>query len=420
MVENNKEEPETQDDAPPSLGLFGYSLPKTILFVMLAGFVYEASQSGMSRLDQLARWIDGEEYTSSTDSTDSTAKEEPMLPGNRIVKSDALDTGSFRFSIQEQWLAVESLDLNNVYNINPRYAGLLNTSLDVADNKSPFLLSTPKIYTVTLPGKSGHIYSLQQRVFLKASNDLKDVVAAMDALTEKQRKNTLMVTGRSTLSLDQNAIVSGDIDKASVSPDDVFDVAFSNQLSQLLQIQSSDFPVTVKRAYRTQTGAYTIAEVDYTYTMDEQQRLSAVLYWHYDEGAPWGDLGIFLVEINEKSAAKNKRALRETFSSLHLKDGDVEIWRDLHYDATTDTKIEPFVHVEIDAQRLRAFGLNVKQVEERLASFLPIAGDDIPNIAVMDKNKQQVNLGDVAVILPLTNGGQQIQTIDSIVLTVRP
>ncbi|MCW8891520.1 MAG: hypothetical protein OQL20_12745 [Sedimenticola sp.] len=417
MEKNNTKEPETQDDAPPSLGLFGYSLPKTILLVMLAGFVYEASQSGRSRLDQLARWIDGEEYTAPTE---SAVKQEPMLPGTRIVKSDALDTGSFQFSIQKQWPAVESLDLNYVHNINPRYAGLLNTSLDIAADKSPFLLSTPKIYTVTLPGESGHIYSLQQRVFLKASNDLKDVVAAMDALTEKQRKNTLMVTGPSTLSLEQNAIVSGDIDKAAVSPDDVFDAAFSNQLSQLLQIQSSDFPVTVKRAYRTQTGAYTIAEVDYTYTMDEQQRLSAVLYWHYSEGAPWGDLGILLVEINEKSAAKNKSALRETFSSLHLKDGDVEIWRDLQYDATTDTKIEPFVHVEIDARRLRAFGLNIKQVEESLASLLPIAEDDLPDIAVMVKNEQQVNLGDIAMILPLTNGDQQIQTIDNIVLTVRP
>ncbi|TVT58862.1 MAG: hypothetical protein FHK82_03605 [Sedimenticola thiotaurini] len=417
MVENKKDESETQEDAPPSLGLFGYSLPKTILLVILAGFVYEASQYGKGRLDQLARWIDGEE---STLPIETPSIEEPTIPGVRVVKSDTVEIGSFQFSIQKEWLAVESVDLNYAYNIDPRYAGLLNTSLNGARDKSPFLLSTPKLYTVTLPSEAGHIFSLHQRVFFKASNEAKDVIAALNAMTEQQRKNISFVTGPGTLSPDQNAIVSGDIDKEMVSPDDVFETVFTNQLLQLSQIQKNDSPVSVKRTRITQSGSYKIAEVDYAYTLGQQHRLSAVLYWHYEEGTPWGDLGIFLVQLNEKSAAKNKRALKKTFSSLHLQAGDQKIWNDLSYDASTDTETMSFVHIDIDTQRLRSFGLNIKQVEEIVASSLPIARNDIGHIVVAAKNGHQVDLRDVAITQPLTNSGEQIQNFDSILLTVRP
>jgi len=401
-----------------SRGFLDMGVFQTIKWAFLAGFVFMGLTTGKEKLEQFGRWIDGE---SNPASINSPALETPTLPGSRSIRADDLHIGSFQFSIKKNWSTVESVDFNYVHDINIYYSYLLDSSGDFTDDKSPFLVSTPKVYTVILPNKAGHIFSLHKRVFLKVSTDVKDFVTAMGALTKEQQKNTSFSTGPGIFSPDKNVIVSGDFDKNTVSPDDVFDMALSNQISFMSGNKNEDFPVEVRRLRRSQNGAYTIAEIDYTYTMDKQeQRLSAVLYWHYEEGDPWGDLGIFLVTLNEKGASKNKKALRKTFSSLHIKDGDQEIWRNLNYDVSPDTEIMPFVRINIDANKLKAFGLTIKQVEEMLKANLPTTTDDIQDIAVLmaEDGSNIIRLSDVAMTYTLGRGNQKIQDFNSIILTV--
>jgi len=414
VTDKNEEKSKIPEEG-VSRGFLDMGFFETIKWAFLAGFVFMALTTGKEKLEQFGRWIDGE---SNTVPISVPALENPLMPGSRSIRANNLHIGSFQFSIKKNWPTVESVDLNYIRSINPRYSDLLYSSVDFTDDKSPFLVSTLKVYTVILPNKAGHIFSLHKRVFLKVSNDAKDFVTAMDALTKEQQKNTSLMTGTGTLSPDKNVIVSGDFDKNMGSPDDIFDIALSNQISFMSSIKNEGFPVDVKRSRRSQTGAYTIAEIDYTYTMDEQQRLSAVLYWHYEEGVPWGDLGIFLVALNEKAASKNKKALRKTFSSLHLTNDDQEIWRNLNYDVSTDTEIMPFVRVNIDPYKLKALDLTVKQVEEILKLSLPTTTNDIQEIELMTKNEYQVYLRDVAMIILLSPGNQKIQDLNSIMLTV--
>ncbi len=417
VTDKNEEKPKIPEEE-VSRGFLDMGIFKTIKWAFLAGFVFMALTTGKEKLEQFGRWIDGE---SNTAPISVPALEEPMLPGSRSIRANDLNIGSFQFSIKKDWSTVESVDFNYVHDINIYYSYLLNSSGNFTDDKSPFLVSTPKVYTVILPNEAGHIFSVHKRVFLKVSNDAKDLVTAMDALTKEQQKNTSIMTGTSILSPDKNVIISGDFDKNTVSPDDIFDMALSNQISFMSGTKNEDFSLEVKRSRRSQTGAYTIAEIDYTYTMDkQQQRLSAVLYWHYKEGAPWGDLGIFLVTLNEKGASKNKKALRKTFSSLLIKDGDQEIWRNLKYDVSPDTEIMPFVRINIDPLKLKAFGLTIKQVEEMLKANLPMTTDDIQDITILmaEDGSNIIRLSDVAMTYTLGRGNQKIQDFNSIILTV--
>ncbi len=401
-----------------SRGFLDMGVFKTIKWAFLAGFVFMGLTTGKEKLEQFGRWIDGE---STTTPISVPAFDEPMLPGSRSIRADDLHIGSFEFSIEKHWPTVESDNFNYVHDINFYYSYLLNPSGNFTDDKSPYLVSTPKVYTVILPNEAGHIFSVHKRVFIKVSNDAKDFATAMDALTKEQQKNTSIMTGTSILSPDKNVIILGNFDKNSASPDDIFDMALSTQISFMSGGKNEGFSEEVKRSRRSQTGAYTIAEIDYTYTMDkQQQRRSAVLYWHYKEGAPWGDLGIFLVTLNEKAASKNRKALRKTFSSLHLKDGDQEIWRNLNYDVSPDAEIMPFVRINIDPLRLKAFGLTIKQVEEMLKANLPITTDDIQDIAILmpEDGSNIIRLSDIAMTYNLGWGNQKIQDFNSIILTV--
>tara|TARA_R110001592_G_scaffold16881_1_gene71380 strand:- start:56765 stop:58015 length:1251 start_codon:yes stop_codon:yes gene_type:complete len=414
MAEQNEKNSKTPEEE-VSRGILDMGFFETIKWALLVGFCAAALTTGKEKLEQFGRWIDGETINP------AVIAEEPMLPGSRTIKTDVLDMGPLQISIDKNWRTVESLNLNFIRNIVTHYKGIFDFSLGSTNEKSPFLLSTPKMYTVFLPNDAGHAFSLHQRVFLRVSIDIKDTISALDSLTEQQRKNTLMQFGSASPAPDQNVIVSGNIDKDVVSPDDIFDQALSSQLVLLSGMQNEGFSVNINHLSRSQIGSYTIAEIDYTYTMEQQeQRLRTTLYWHYKDGNPWGDLGIFYVDYNEKAAAKHKRAIKAMFSSLALKEGDQKIWTGQKSPASTDNQIMSFVGIEVDELKLKAMGLNIKKVEEILKSKIPTPLEDVQDIELISGGENRVLLRDIARIDPLSRHGQKIQDFNSIILTVTP
>ncbi len=410
---NNKKPPPSEEEV--SRGIMDMGGIDTIKWALLVGFCAAALTTGKEKLEPFGRWIDGEPITP------AVIAEEHILPGSRTIKTDVLDMGLLQISIDKNWRTVESLNLNFIRSINTHYKGIFDFSLGSTNEKSPFLLSTPQIYTVLLPNDAGHAFSLHQRVFLKVSNDIKDTISALDSLTERQRKNTLMQFGSSSPAPDQNVIVSGDFDKDMVSPDDIFDQALSSQLVLLSGMQNEGFSVNINHLSRSQIGSYKIAEIDYTYTMEQQeQRLRTTLYWHYKNGNPWGDLGIFYVDYNEKTVAKHKRAIKAMFSCLVLKEGDQKIWTGKKSHASTDNQIMSFVGIEVDELKLKAIGLNIKKVEEILKSKIPTPLEDVQDIELISDGESSLLLRDIAKIGPLTRHGQKIQDFNSIILTVTP
>ena len=125
---------------------------------------------------------------------------------------------------------------------------------------------------------------------------------------------------------------------------------------------------------------YEIGEIDYVFG-EGTRRLSAVFYWHKDEGAQWGEFGLFLT-MHKEPVSSQHQEMYASVSSLRLVNGEHEVWRGLNQETPEDKQIRALMHVELEATRLQMFGLDVRQLESEVRAQLPVSAEGLENIVI--------------------------------------
>ncbi|MFK5981241.1 MAG: hypothetical protein QM488_20420 [Rhizobiaceae bacterium] len=400
MKDDHPEEEET-----PSLGLFGYNLPQTILLVMLAGFLYQAYTDRDQVADLIDRWVFGiippEPISPSQLSTIE-------LSNSIVVEKSSIDVGSFQFSKPEHWLTVQAPDFRYLQFQHPDYMDLFSPLLKrMIPNVSPFLTSPPKVYAISLPGKGGQIFALNQRITIMTPALLKLISKAIRARKE------INSTG---FQLDPDLMLPGEIELGHINPDEAFNIALSDQIYYMKRATELVKRPEIRRISRRNYGDYAIAEIDYT--TGENRKISTIIYWHHKEGAAIGELGIFFANL--KNNSQHEDAVRSVFSSLRIGQGKESVWQNLNYDGQQDKDVMPFIRIEINQHYLRQYDLNVPDIREKIRQSLPVEIDKLEDVEVALSEKNLVRLGDIAIVSRLYGKSQTLQDFNSVMLFVSP
>jgi len=428
---------ETPSDEPQQTGSFFYggSFVKEIGFVILAGFIYAAYQSGYDMMDRLAKWIDGELDTPAIESTQENpaqilvpitdgsvpeiaTPEIPNLPEAGVIDGDVITVAGFKLNLHESWLVEPMPGLMRPH----KYFGhLMDPTLESSGNDSAFLLGIPESYLIEMPDDVGQIILLRKHVLLNKKPSHKELLIAL----EKQGTDGVAIVSRSSngrvapLTFDESKpfVFIGSVDPATISENDLFDHYFLAQLSTMSSLRLTHGSIDLRYLRRRSVEGYEIGEIDYIIGPGTL-RLSAVFYWHLEEGAQWGEFGLFLALRKEPVLSKHQEMF-ETVSSLRILNGEREIWRGLDFDAPADDNIGSFVHVEVDAARLRMRGLDVDQLDRKIKEQLPVSATEIEDIVVRMHGEEPVYLRDVANLDQYKLGNDDMfRTPESIVLTV--
>jgi hypothetical protein len=424
--DHEKPTPEPQETG---TGFFGGSFLNEIGLALLAGAAFAAFQFGGDMKDRLSNWIDAK----LSSPVIAPSPEYIALQEAGIITDDVINVGAFKMNIGKNWTV--KITPENVWQ-HPHYEHLRNPDLrtygralrDISFHDTPLIVFSPMSYFIELPEDAGDIILLTQRVLMNkrlSEQELRDAI-------DKAGPGNFIIATASDLIIgddaspdtaddkDKTLIFYGSVDPAFVSEDDLFDQYFIDQVLALIRSRSSDGPIEIKRLRRWSKEGYKIAEVDYIRASgningSNDIRLSAVFYWHREDGSPWGDFGLFLILRGDVPVKKHQQML----TSLRLMQGDHEVWRGFDYDAPPDDTIGPFMHVEIDAPRLEAYGLNVPQIESRLQAAMPLSTTDLADLAVVPGDVP-VRLRDVARLTRLLGDEGLLHSADNVVVTVVP
>lgn len=414
---------------------FGGALFKEIGLVCLAGFAFAAVQWGGDTMDRLAKWIDGEgerppaaviaEASAARDFKAGavvTVAEEIVQAKSGASDGGVLNVAGFRLNTDENWLVERMLGQMRPH---PYFKQLLNPTLEHYGRNSALLLGVPDSYSVELPDDAGQIILLSKTVIINKKLTGKEIADAL----EKFGPDSLAVLSSPdsgagakkatplTIEKDTPFIFNGNVDPALISENDLFDRYFLDQIATMRALQNTHGSIDLKHLRRRVIEGYEIGEIDYIIGPGTL-RMTAVFYWHRQEHAQWGEFGLFLALRREPVSRKHRRMF-ETVSTLRLMDGARQIWRGLNYEAPADSETGAFVHVELNRDRLRAFGLNVRQVERALRAHLPILQQDFENIVIWMHGDASVYLRDVADLdLYMLGDDGMLRAPESIVLTV--
>ncbi len=414
---------------------FGGSFSKEIGLVLLASAAYAAVQWGGESMDRLAKWIDGEEYrpvAATAIETPATLGYEPpadVADGVVLAKAGATDgsviqVADFRLNTDAAWSVGP---MAGPMRPHPYFERLLNPTLGYRGPNSSLIEGVPESYIIQLPDDAGQIVLLRKTAIINRQLTAGEIMSAIEKYG---------ADGVSIISLPENTsgenriesivgdskvpfIINGNVEAEAISEDDLFDEYFITQISTMMILKNTHGSIDIRRLRRQTVDGYDLGEVDYIIGSGTL-RITAVFYWRQRESAQWGEFGLFLALRREPVDRKHRRVF-ETVATLRLMDGEREVWRGLDYEAPADAGTGTFVHVEVSGARLRAFGLNVRQVEREVRAQLPISEKELEDVVIRADGDTLVYLRDIASLNSYALAGDGVlYTPDSIVLTVTP
>ena len=409
------------EDHETGTGFFGGSLLNEIGLALLAGAAFAAFQWGGDMKDRLADWIDAKPVI-------ELSPEYIALQEAGIIAGDVITVGAFKMNIAKNWAV--KITPERVWR-HPQYEHLRNPVLEMPARNfrdNPLIVFSPMSYFIELPEDSGDIILLTQRVLINKMLSEKELLDAMAKAGEGKftiaTASDLILGGDASPDTvyeeDKTLIFHGSADPALISEDDLYDQYFIDQVSALIQTRNSEGPIEINRLRRSSKDRYKIAEVDYIRASGNINgstniRLSAVFYWHREDGSSFGDFGLFLILRGDVPVKQHQQML----TSLRLMDGDHEVWRGFDYDAPADDTIGPFRHVDLDARRLEAYGLDVRQIESRLQAAMPILTTDLAEMTVVPGDAP-VRMRDIANVTRLLGEEGMLRSAGNVLLTVAP
>lgn len=415
--DSGKDAPEKSPDDPEKSGSFlsGGSFFHDIKLALLAGAAFASFQWGGELMDRLEKWIDGESHA-------PAMVETPARPMVDAIDGDIIKVAGFSLNIHDSWVIEPMTGNSRRYGY---FQHFLNPGEENSGKDRAFLTGTPESYLIEFPDKAGQIILFRTHVLINRQMTSEDfdliVKSGAERLVTDSPSTGSTTKGRPTpLTFDENTpfYFNGSVDPATISENDIIDHYFLDLLSTLHSTRVNRGPVELRHLRRASTAGYEIGEIEYVFASGTR-RLNAVFYWHQTEGAQWGEFGLFLTMRMEPVSRKHQK-MYKTISSLRLMDGAQEIWRGLNYDAPADTKIGAFVHVDIDARKLQAYGLDVDHVESKVQAQPPVSMEGLEVTVIVERsNGSSVLLKDIANVHPSPLGDENmLRTPASVVLTV--
>jgi hypothetical protein len=397
-------------------GIFsGSSFFRDIGLAFLAGAAFAAFQWGGELLDRLEIWIDGESHM-------PAIVEAPVRPIVDAIDGDVIKVGGFRLNIHDSW-PIEPLSRNSQTYTYFRH--LLNPTVEYSGNESALLVGDPESYLIDMPDDAGQIILLRQHVLINRTLSDQEIISLIEEARFDRDVTVSSSDGNTgdnwstplTFDKDKLIVFYGSVDPVMISENDLFDHYFLKLLLTFYQTRNSLGPVELRHLSRRTIEGYEIGEIDYIFESGTR-RFSAVFYWHQEEGAQWGEFGLYLTMRKEPVSSKHQE-MYETVSSLRLMNGEHEVWRGYDYEAPADNNIRAFVHVDLDARRLQMFGLNVREVERTVQAQLPVSANEIEDLVVRVDGDATVLLRDIANLQTyLLGDDNMLRAPESVVLTV--
>jgi hypothetical protein len=408
---HEKDETKSPPEQAPETGggIFGGSIFDNIKFAFLAGAAFAAFQWGGEMLDRLEIWIDGEPAAAVTPET-------LRLIESGVLVDGVIKVADFRMDVRDDWEVERVFDLKESHSF---FRSLLVPRVYSGGNDRALILGEPESYYIWLPDNAGQFLLLRQHVVINRIPTVEALTALKDAGGDGLAGFGPTDGVMTPLTIEKGAplFFSGTVDPATISENDLFDQYFLDQAQTMLVWRNTDGAIDLKHLRRRSIDGYEFGEIDYI-TGPGDERLTSVFYWHQEDGAQWGEFGLFLARRKEP-VAKQHRKTFQSVSSLRLMNGDHQVWQGLNYDAPADEVVGPFVHVRLEATRLQMIALDVLQVEQTLNAQLPVSFAEIEDLVVKTQGDNTIFLRDIANLDRYPFGDDDaLLGPDSIILTV--